>query len=88
MAESLLAVARLNTVTPPCASALTGAAASLRLRVTILVGGEQPAVPSERNVWVAYCTFLVALGIACMACELTFLDALHHYSERVFHVWF
>ncbi len=85
LATSLLSVARIGVATPRGASALTGAAKSIRLRVAILVGGEQPAVPSERTTWVAHGIFLVALAVTCAVCELRLLDALHHFSERAFY---
>lgn len=85
LAESLLRVAR-RTSGGGCAHGvnLTGAAASIRVRVAVLVGNDIPEVRSDRALWLASFIFCGAIIATFAYCEMSLLDSLHHQTERLF----
>lgn len=84
LAESLIKVARSSVQLPANAMGLTGAAASIRLRVAVLLGREVPSVAGDRLLLLTTALVCIGLVIVFAGCEMRFLDVFHHQSEHLF----
>ncbi len=84
LAEALLKVVRMDSPIPAGASALTGAAAALHLRVAVLLSPEPPK-PIDQRIGAAITALgFLAIVAVSIQCELTMLDQFHHAVEHLF----
>lgn len=85
LAESLLKVARSNSTVHRCgAVGLTGAAATLRLRVNVLIGRDLPFVRADHLIMLLVLTATTVAAIVGGYVEMPYFDLIHHRSENYF----